>query len=120
VIRSQATSERMGEKAAAGDGVVGAYGRIGGRAVFCYAQDARFAGGSVGERHADTIVRVLRLARQAGVPVVSFVESVGARMQEGLVALNGYGRIFYHARFHRDLTTVEKHAHRAVARVADG
>jgi acetyl-CoA carboxylase carboxyltransferase component len=95
VIRSEATSERMGDKARAGDGVVGAYGRIGGRPVFCYAQDARFAGGSVGERHADTIVRVLRLARQAGVPVISFVESGGARMQEGLAALNGYARIFY-------------------------
>jgi acetyl-CoA carboxylase carboxyltransferase component len=94
VIRSEVTSERMGEKARAGDGVVGGSLRIGGRAVFCFAQDATYAGGSLGAQHADTIVRVQRLARQARVPVVGFVESGGARMQEGLAALNGYARIF--------------------------
>jgi acetyl-CoA carboxylase carboxyltransferase component len=94
VIRSSVASQRMGSKAQPGDGVVGASGRIGGRSVFCFAQDARFAGGSVGVAHADTIVRVLRLAGQAGAPVISFVESGGARMQEGLAALDGYARIF--------------------------
>jgi acetyl-CoA carboxylase carboxyltransferase component len=95
VIRSEVVSRRMGEKARAGDGVVGAAGRIGGRPVFCYAQDRGFAGGSLGEAHADTVVRVLRLAGQARVPVVGFIESAGARMQEGLAALGGYGRIFH-------------------------
>jgi len=95
VIRSATSSRRMGAKARLGDGVVGAGGRVEGRPVFCYAQDVGFAGGSVGEAHADTIVRVLRLARQARVPVIGFVESGGARMQEGLAALGGYGRIFY-------------------------
>jgi len=94
VLRSGVRSARMGERAQAGDGVVGAAGRIGGRPVFCYAQDASFAGGSLGEAHADTIVRVQRLAGQAGVPVIGFVESGGARLQEGLSALNGYARIF--------------------------
>jgi acetyl-CoA carboxylase carboxyltransferase component len=94
VIRSEVTSERMGEKARAGDGVVGGSLRIGGRSVFCFAQDAAYAGGSLGAQHADTIVRVQRLARQARVPVIGFVESGGARMQEGLAALNGYARIF--------------------------
>jgi acetyl-CoA carboxylase carboxyltransferase component len=94
VIRSEVTSERMGEKARAGDGVVGGSLRIGGRSVFCFAQDATYAGGSLGAQHADTIVRVQRLARQARVPVIGFVESGGARMQEGLAALNGYARIF--------------------------
>jgi len=84
----------MGEKARAGDGVVGGSLRIGGRPVFCFAQDATYAGGSLGAQHADTIVRVQRLARQARVPVIGFVESGGARMQEGLAALNGYARIF--------------------------
>jgi acetyl-CoA carboxylase carboxyltransferase component len=64
VIRSEVTSERMGEKARAGDGVVGGSLRIGGRSVFCFAQDAMYAGGSLGAQHADTIVRVQRLARQ--------------------------------------------------------
>jgi acetyl-CoA carboxylase carboxyltransferase component len=84
----------MGERTRRGDGVVGAAGTVGGRPVFCYAQDASFAGGSLGEAHADTIVRVLRLAAQAGAPVVGFVESAGARMQEGTAALAGYARIF--------------------------
>jgi acetyl-CoA carboxylase carboxyltransferase component len=84
----------MGEKARAGDGVVGGSLRIGGRPVFCFAQDTTYAGGALGAQHADTIVRVQRLARQARVPVIGFVESGGARMQEGLAALNGYARIF--------------------------
>ena len=51
-------------------------------------------GGSLGAAHADSIVRVLELAGQSGVPVVGFVESGGARLQEGHAALAGYGRIF--------------------------
>ncbi|MGH2944378.1 MAG: acyl-CoA carboxylase subunit beta, partial [Solirubrobacteraceae bacterium] len=94
VIRTEVTSERMGEKARGGDGVVGGSLRIGGRPVFCFAQDASYAGGSLGAQHADTIVRVQRMARHARVPVIGFVESGGARMQEGLAALNGYARIF--------------------------
>lgn len=93
-IRSEVTSERMGDKARAGDGVVGGSLRIGGRSVLCFAQDAAYAGGSLGAQHADTIVRLQRLARQARVPIIGFVESGGARMQEGLAALNGYARIF--------------------------
>jgi acetyl-CoA carboxylase carboxyltransferase component len=94
LIRSDVVSTRMGEKARAGDGVVGGAGRVDGRPVFCYAQDPSYAGGSLGEAHADTIVRVLRLAERSRVPVVGFVESAGARLQEGLAALGGYGRIF--------------------------
>src|SRR4051812_40703943 len=94
VIRSEVTSGRMGGKAAPGDGVVGGALRIGGRPAFCFAQDAAYAGGSLGAPHAETIVRVQRLARQAGVPVIGFVESGGARMQEGLAALDGYASMF--------------------------
>jgi methylmalonyl-CoA decarboxylase subunit alpha len=93
-IRSTVSSRRMGEKARAGDGVVAGAGEIDGRPIFCYAQDARFAGGSLGEAHANSIVRVLELAGAARVPVIGFVESGGARMQEGTAALGGYGRIF--------------------------
>jgi acetyl-CoA carboxylase carboxyltransferase component len=94
VIRSEVTSWRMGARARAGDGVIGAAGRVNGRPVFAYAQDTSFAGGSLGEMHADTIVRVLQLAGQGRAPVVGFVASAGARMQEGVAALAGYGRIF--------------------------
>ncbi len=94
VIRSEVTSRHMGAKTRAGDGVVGGAGLVDGRPVFCYAQDASYVGGSLGEAHADTIVRVMKLAGRARAPVVGFVGSGGARMQEGLAALGGYGRIF--------------------------
>src|SRR4051794_25633252 len=94
ILRSAVMSGAMGDKARAGDGIVAASGRIAGRPVFCYAQDAAFAGGSLGAQHADTMVRVQRLAGEAGVPVIGFVESGGARMQEGLAALDGYARVF--------------------------
>src|SRR5690348_6727999 len=75
VIRTEVISGPMGEKARPGDGVEGGAGLIGGRQVFCYAQDSSFAGGSLGEAHADTIVRVLELADRARAPVVGFVAS---------------------------------------------
>jgi acetyl-CoA carboxylase carboxyltransferase component len=96
LLRSRVRSSRLGDRAILGDGVVGATGAVNGRPIACYAQDAAFLGGSLGERHADTIVRVLETAGRAGTPVVGFVESGGARMQEGTAALAGYGRIFRH------------------------
>jgi acetyl-CoA carboxylase carboxyltransferase component len=97
VIRSDVHSRHMADRARPGDGVVGGSGLIDGRPVFCYAQDPSYAGGSLGEAHADTIVRVLELAGRARAPVVGFVSSGGARMQEGVAALGGYGRIFRHS-----------------------
>jgi acetyl-CoA carboxylase carboxyltransferase component len=93
-IRNEVVSRRMGERATAGDGVVGATGRVDGRPIACYAQDPSFLGGSLGEVQADTIVRVLGAAERARIPVVGFIESAGARLQEGVAALCGYGRIF--------------------------
>jgi len=94
LMRSDVVSKRMGDKARAGDGVIAGAGRVDDRQVFCYAQDPSYLGGSLGEQHAESIIRVLRLAGRAGAPVVGFIESGGARMQEGLAALAGYGRIF--------------------------
>jgi acetyl-CoA carboxylase carboxyltransferase component len=96
VLRSRVVSPRLGARAIEGDGVVAATGMVAGRPIACYAQDGTYLGGSLGERHADTIVRVLRTAQRAKIPVVAFVESGGARMQEGTAALGGYGRIFRH------------------------
>ena len=79
---------------APGDGVLSGAGSLEGRPVYCYAQDPRLKGGSLGASHADSIVRVMRLAGDAGAPIVGFVESGGARLQEGHAALEGYGRIF--------------------------
>jgi acetyl-CoA carboxylase carboxyltransferase component len=94
LVRGDVVSRRMGDRATAGDGVIGATGRVDGRSVACFAQDPSFLGGSLGEAHADTIVRVLGVAERARIPVVGFVESAGARLQEGVAALCGYGRIF--------------------------
>jgi acetyl-CoA carboxylase carboxyltransferase component len=94
VIRSDVLSGALGDRARSGDGVVGGLGRVDGRPVACYAQDVSFLGGSLGVAHADTINRVLEIAERARVPVVGFVESGGARLQEGLGALAGYARIF--------------------------
>ena len=78
-----------------GEGVVAGSGTIDGRRVYLFAQDFTGAGGSLGEAHARKICRVLDLAGQNGVPVIGLNDSGGARIQEGVCALNGYGEIFY-------------------------
>lgn len=93
-LRTAVRSVHLGSRARAGDGVVAGAGCVGGRPVFCYAQDPSFMGGSLGVAHADSIVRVLNLAARAGAPVVGLIESGGARLQEGHGALAGYGCIF--------------------------
>lgn len=93
-IRTLVESPRMGAKMRPGDGVLAGSGRVDGRPVFCYAQDAAYLGGSLGEAHADTICRALEMAGRARAPVVGFVSSGGARMQEGMHALGGYASIF--------------------------
>jgi len=94
LMRGDVVSRRMGDRTSPGDGVIGATGRVDGRPVACYAQEPSYMGGSLGEVHAETICRVLRTAGRARIPVVGFIESAGARLQEGVAALAGYGRIF--------------------------
>ncbi len=77
-----------------GEGVVTGYGTINGRKVFVFAQDFTVSGGSLGEAHAAKICHVLDLASKNGAPVVGINDSGGARIQEGVYALNGYGSIF--------------------------
>ena len=96
-LRSAVRSGRAGDRAVDGDGVLAGAGTADGRPIFCYSEDPAFMGGSLGEAHAETIVRVMRLAGRAGAPVVGFVESGGARLQEGHAALAAYGRIFREA-----------------------
>ena len=93
LLRGEVRSLRMGDKTAAGDGVIGATGRVDGRPVACYAQDPSYMGGSLGEVHAETICRVLRTALRARMPVIGFIESAGARLQEGVAALAGLGSV---------------------------
>jgi len=86
----------MDGKELPGDGVVTGVGTVAGRQVFVAAQDFTVSGGAVGEVHADKIVRVMEAARQCGNPFVFINDSGGARIQESVNALSGYGRIFYH------------------------
>lgn len=77
-----------------GDGVVAGWGRVHGREVMVYAHDFRVFGGALGEAHAEKIHKVMDMAYAAGVPLVSLNDGAGARIQEGVTALAGYGGIF--------------------------
>ncbi|MCL6560036.1 MAG: methylmalonyl-CoA carboxyltransferase [Firmicutes bacterium] len=78
-----------------GEGVTTGYGTIDGRKVYVYAQDFTVAGGSLGRIHAAKICKVLDMAMKVGAPVIGLNDSGGARIQEGVDALNGYGEIFF-------------------------
>ncbi|MHA1469252.1 MAG: acyl-CoA carboxylase subunit beta [Candidatus Asgardarchaeia archaeon] len=83
------------EKKIPGDGVVTGYGTIDGRLVFIYSQDFTVMGGSLGEMMAKKIVKIMDLALEVGAPVIGINDSGGARIQEGILSLGGYGEIFY-------------------------
>jgi acetyl-CoA carboxylase carboxyltransferase component len=81
-------------KKRAGDGVITGYGTINKRRVYVYAQDFSFMGGSMGEVHNKKIVNVMELALKTGCPIIGLLDSGGARIQEGVAALDAGGRIF--------------------------
>lgn len=84
----------MESKKFLGDGVVTGYGKIDGRQAFVYAQDFTVFGGSLGMVHGKKICKVMDLAMQVGVPIIGLNDSGGARIQEGVESLGGYGEIF--------------------------
>ena len=94
-VRHRCTAFGMGDKDIPADGVVTGYGKIDGRTVFVYAQDFTAQGGSLGEMHAAKICKIMDMALEAGCPVVGLCDSGGARIQEAVDALSGYGQIFY-------------------------
>jgi acetyl-CoA carboxylase carboxyltransferase component len=77
------------------DGVITGHGLVDGRPLFAYAQDFTSRAGSLGEMQAKKICKVMDMAVKAGVPFVGLNDSGGARIQEGVDALSGYGQIFY-------------------------
>jgi acetyl-CoA carboxylase carboxyltransferase component len=79
----------------AGDGVITGYGKIEGRPICVFAQDFTVAGGSLGRMHAAKITKVMDFASNMGVPIIGINDSGGARIQEGVDSLAGYGEIFY-------------------------
>ncbi|KRD17987.1 MULTISPECIES: acyl-CoA carboxylase subunit beta [unclassified Streptomyces] len=92
--RHRATGFGLEFKKPHSDGVVIGWGRVHERTVFAYAHDFRIFGGALGEAHAAKIHKVMDLAEAAGAPVVGLCDGAGARIQEGVTALAGYGGIF--------------------------
>ena len=78
-----------------GDGVVTGYGKVNGRPIYLFSQDFTVFGGALGEMHAMKIANVMDLAAKNGAPFIGLNDSGGARIQEGVVSLDGYGQIFY-------------------------
>ena len=91
----QCTNLGMDKSHLAGDGVVCGYGKIDGRLVFVYAFDFTVYGGTLSHTNAAKIVKVQKLALQNGAPIIALNDSGGARIQEGISSLAGFGSIFY-------------------------
>lgn len=94
-VKHRCTNFGMEKTDAPGEGVVTGYGQVDGRLVYAFAQDFTVVGGSLGEMHAMKICKVMDNALKVGAPVVGLNDSGGARIQEAVDALAGYGKIFY-------------------------
>lgn len=94
-VKHRCTNFGMEKVDAPGEGVVTGYGKIDGRMTYAFAQDFTVLGGSLGEYHAEKIVKVQDCALQNGCPIVGLMDSGGARIQEGVNSLFGFGKIFY-------------------------
>ncbi|HCP14498.1 MAG TPA: methylmalonyl-CoA carboxyltransferase [Peptococcaceae bacterium] len=94
-VAHHCTNFDMANKEAPGEGVVTGYGTIAGRLVFIYSQDFTVLGGSLGEMHASKICKVMDMAMKMGAPIIGINDSGGARIQEAVNALSGYGKIFH-------------------------
>lgn len=94
-VKHRTTDFGMDTKEGYGDGVVTGYGKVNGRPIYLFSQDFTVFGGALGEMHAMKIANVMDLAAKNGTPFVGLNDSGGARIQEGVVSLDGYGHIFY-------------------------
>jgi len=94
-MEHRTTDFGMDKVEAQGEGVVTGYGKINGRPVYLFAQDFTVFGGALGEMHAKKIANVMDLAAKNGTPFIGLNDSGGARIQEGVASLDGYGEIFY-------------------------
>jgi acetyl-CoA carboxylase carboxyltransferase component len=94
LVRHQSLGFGIEQKRPPGDAVVTGYGTIDGRTVFVFAEDFTVFGGSLGRAVADKICKLMDLAMEVGAPIVGLKDSGGARIQEGVSSLDGYGRIF--------------------------
>ena len=94
-VSHRSTNFGMGQVEIESDGVITGHGLVNGRPVFAFSQDFTSMGGSLGEMHAAKICKVMDLALKSGTPVVGLNDSGGARVEEGVDALKGYGEIFF-------------------------
>ena len=94
-VEHRCTDLGMAEVEAPGEGVVTGYGTVDGRLVYVFAQDFTVIGGSLGAMHAAKICKAMDMAVKVGAPVIGINDSGGARIQEGVDALCGYGDIFF-------------------------
>ena len=94
LVETRSTEFGLKEKHIKGDGVITGFGKISGRDVAIFSQDFTQLGGSLGAAHADKIVAVMDKAIEAKIPIIGLLDSGGARIQEGVDSLDGYGRIF--------------------------
>jgi len=95
LIHHRANKFNMTGKEIPGEGVVTGYGTVNGRLVCVFSQDFSVFGGSLGEMHAFKITKIQDLALKTGAPIIGINDSGGARIQEGVDALHGYGQIFF-------------------------
>jgi propionyl-CoA carboxylase beta chain len=84
----------MEKQKIAGDGVVTGWGTVNGRSVFVFAKDFTVFGGALSETHAQKIIKIQDMAMRARAPIVGLFDAGGARIQEGVAALGGYGEVF--------------------------
>src|SRR5918998_778979 len=90
-VQHRATEFGMDKVKIPGDGVVTGWGTINGRAVFVFSKDFTVFGGSLSEAHAQKITKIQDMALKARAPIVGLFDAGGARIQEGVAALGGYG-----------------------------
>lgn len=93
-VKHRATDFGLDKQNYPGDGVVTGFAKINGRPVALFAQDFTVFGGSLSETHAEKIVKIMKLAMKAGIPIIGLNDSGGARIQEGVNSLGGYADIF--------------------------
>src|SRR5947199_364423 len=93
-VEHRATEFGMEKTKIPGDGVVTGWGTVNGRTVFAFAKDFTVFGGSLSETHAGKITKIQDLAMKAHAPIVGLFDAGGARIQEGVAALGGYGEVF--------------------------
>ena len=94
-IQHRSTNFGLEKQKGPGEGVVTGYGKVNGRDIYLFSQDFTVFGGALGEMHALKIANVMDLAAKNGAPFIGLNDSGGARIQEGVVSLDGYGQIFY-------------------------